>query len=132
MSGESDLNTLLAALQPKLLAGEFVFCSFPGANYGEHRELQPFAAIDESEGLTLVIPRLQADRANLSYDAVFRGITLAVHSDLEAIGLTAALAGKLAEHGLSANVIAGFFHDHVFVQSRHAERALAALAELGS
>jgi hypothetical protein len=131
MSGESDLRKLLASLQPRLLAGEYIFCSFPDANYGDHRELQPFAAIEEPEGLTLVVPRALADRANMSYDAVFRGITLSAHSDLEAVGLTAALSGRLADRGLSANVIAGYFHDHIFVQSRFAEQAMAALAEFG-
>ena len=131
MSGESDLKKLLASLQPELLAEEYIFCSFPDANYGDHPELQPFAAIEEPEGLTLVVPRILADRANLPYDAVFRVITLSVHSDLEAVGLTAALSGRLADRGLSANVIAGYFHDHIFVQSRFGDRALAALAEFG-
>jgi hypothetical protein len=61
---------------------------------------------------------------------VFRGITLNVHSGLDAVGLTAALSSKLAEHGISANVIAGYFHDHIFVQNEHAEKAIAALNEL--
>jgi hypothetical protein len=49
---------------------------------------------------------------------------------LDAVGLTAAFSSKLAEHGISANVIAGYFHDHIFVQKEHAEKAIAALNEL--
>ena len=129
MSGETNLETLLASLSPALIEGEFVFCTFENAGYGDRPELEPFAAVTESEGLTMVVPRSKADACGLAYESVFRGITLTVHSSLEAVGLTAALSARLTEHGISANVIAGYFHDHVFVRSDHAEKALAALAE---
>jgi len=130
MTGEKDLQKLLASMSPELLEGEVVFCTFPGAQYGDHSALAPIAAIREAEGLTLVIPKSKADENKLRYESVFRQITLTVHSSLDAVGLTAAFAGKLTEHGISANVIAGFFHDHIFVQREHAERALDALKQL--
>ena len=132
MTGEKNLRNLLASLSPALIDGEFVFCSFETAAYGDRAELEPIAAIVEDEGLTLVVPRSKADEDGLAYEAVFRGITLRVHSSLEAVGLTAAFANKLTEHGISANVIAGYFHDHLFVRSDHAQKALAALAELAA
>lgn len=110
--------------------GEYVFCSFENARYGSGQELEPVAACMETEGLTLVIPRAKADQHQLSYQSVFRGITLRVHSSLEAVGLTAAFTTKLSQHGISANVIAGYFHDHIFVRSDHADIAMAALSEL--
>ena len=130
MTGESNLKNLLASMSPTLMDGEYVFCSFEGAKYGSGQELKPVAACMEKEGLTLVIPRANADQHGLSYEPVFRGLTLTVHSSLEAVGLTAALATKLSQHGISANVIAGYFHDHIFVRSDHAAKAMAALSEL--
>jgi len=130
VTGERDLDTLLSSLSPLLMGGEYIFCCFPGARYGEHPELEPVAACLEAEGLTLIVPRLVADEHGLSYQTVFRGITLHVHSSLEAVGLTAAMATKLAEYGISANVVAGYFHDHIFVPSEDAEKAVAALHEL--
>lgn len=130
MTGERNLNTLLASMSPTLMDGEYVFCSFDGAKYGSGQELEPVAACMEKEGLTLVIPRANADQHGLSYESVFRGITLTVHSSLEAVGLTAAFATKLSQHGISANVIAGYFHDHIFVSNDHADKAMAALSEL--
>jgi len=130
MSGEKDLRRLLRNLSPVLAAGEFVFCSFADARYGDHAQLQPVASFAEHEGLTLVIPRAQADQHALHYTAVFSCITLQVHSDLAAVGLTAAVAAALTRHGISANVIAGYYHDHVFVQRECAQQALAALGEL--
>ena len=130
MSGEKNLHRLLASLSPELTGGEYVFCTFPGARYADHAELEPVAAIRESEGLTLVIPKRKADEKQLAYDSVFRRITLNVHSSLDAVGLTAAFSARLADSGISANVIAGYYHDHIFVQDECAEKALAALHEL--
>ena len=130
MTGESNIEKLLTAMSPVLLHGEYVFCNFPDARYGDRSELKPFASCVEPEGLTLIIPRFKADANQLGYDSVFRGITLRIHSSLEAVGLTAAVSVKLTEYGISANVIAGYFHDHIFVQSEYAEKAMAALDEL--
>jgi len=130
MSGERDLGKLLTSISPLLIDGEFVFCSFKSARYGDYSDLDPIAAVIESEGLTIVIPKSKADEHELDYASVYRGITLKVHSSLDAVGLTAAVSSKLTEHGISANVIAGYFHDHVFVPSEHAEKAITALNEL--
>ncbi len=131
-AGETDLQRLLASMAPVLLDDEFVFSSFDNADYGMHADLQPIASMREEEGLTLVVPKAKADQHKIKYDAVFKALTLQVHSSLEAVGLTAAFANKLAEHGISANVIAGFYHDHIFVQSSSAEKALLALQELST
>lgn len=130
MPGETNLAILLASLRPRLAVGDFVFCSVPGARYGDHLELEPIACCMEPEGLTLVVPKKNADANNISYETVFKAITLQVHSSLNAVGLTAAVASKLTEHGISANVVAGYFHDHVLVQRDQAVNALAALADL--
>ena len=59
-----------------------------------------------------------------------RRITLTVHSSLEAVGLTAAVATCLAQAGISANVVAAYHHDHVFVPEADAETAVQALRQL--
>lgn len=129
MSGETNLSTLLATMAPTLLEDEYIFCTMPNKQYGDLAHLLPLATFQETEGLTLVIPRQQADTLNITYDVVFRCITLTIHSSLEAVGLTAAVATKLAEQGLSANVIAAFYHDHIFVQADKADKAMSALHE---
>jgi hypothetical protein len=129
MSGIVNLNTLLKEMSPILQDGEFAFCSFPNGRYGDYAHLEPVASALESEGLTLVIPQEKAAEFNIPYDGTYRAITLQVHSSLEAIGLTAAFATKLGEHKISANVIAGYFHDHIFVQAAMADQALRALNE---
>lgn len=130
MAGETDLNKMLASLKPKLHDEAYIFGTFPQAHYGDHSELEPIASFVEAEGLTLVIPQHRAEQYGIPYEAVFKCITLSVHSSLEAVGLTAVVATKLTKHNISANVIAAFYHDHVFVQNDRAEDALAALQAL--
>ncbi len=132
MSGITNLKQLLKKMSPELQDGEFIFASFQSSTYGDHAHLQPVAAVLESEGLTLVIPLEKAAEHGLAYDGIYKMITLQIHSSLEAVGLTAAFATKLGEHGISANVIAGFFHDHIFVQANKADAAVEALKELQS
>ena len=132
MSGEKNLDKLLNGMSPILLAEAYVFCSFEKANYGDHIDLEPIGAVMESEGLTLVIPKTKADEHGIGYKSAYRCITLNIHSSLDAVGLTAAVSTKLAENDISANVLAGYFHDHIFVQSELAEKAIAAINELSS
>ncbi len=132
MAGIENPGKLLNSISPELIEGEYVFCTIPNGKYGDYRDLSPLASFIEAEGLTLVVPRESADKSGLEYDGVFRCITLTVHSSLEAVGLTAAVSTKLSEHQISANVIAAYFHDHVFVPSRFAEKALTLLSEFCS
>ncbi|ROV59105.1 ACT domain-containing protein [Vibrio ponticus] len=128
MAAISDLDTLLQSMSPELVEGNYVFCTVSGG-LEQYFHLDPIATFREKEGLTLVLDESVARDANLAFDAVFRLITLTVHSSLEAVGLTAAFASKLAFYGISANVIAGYYHDHIFVQKDKADAAMAALRE---
>jgi len=130
--GETGLAELLRALEPRLLPGEYVFCSVR-PDLAETLGGSPaLATFREEEGVTLVLARDSADTNGLAYAGVFRCITLGVHSALDAVGLTAAVATRLARRGISANVIAARYHDHVFVPAARAEEALAALADPGA
>ena len=128
MPGERNLSALLQQLTPVLGPETFVFCSVETEH--EHSSLTPLATVREEEGLTLVVPQAQADVVGLTYQATFRCISLKVHSSLEAVGLTAVVATRLAEEGISANMLAGYYHDHILVPADAADRALAALHQL--
>ncbi|AEY93597.1 MULTISPECIES: ACT domain-containing protein [Streptomyces] len=127
MTGESDLRTLLGGMRPELNPGRYVFTMAEG---GVPSGCSPVVTVAEREGLTLVLPQADADAAGMAYDYVAGWITLRVHSALDAIGLTAAVARALADEGLSCNVVAGFHHDHLFVPHDQAERAVEILRRL--
>ena len=115
-------------MEPALHAGVYAYCVVPHGS--DISALSPVATVSESEGLTIVVPEEQAIHAGIA--KVFRAswITLTVHSDLQAVGLTAAFASALGKAGISCNVVAGAFHDHIFVPVEQAHQALAALKAL--
>jgi len=128
VAGETNLATLLAGLQPVLNPGEYVFCTEPpGAAVPAEAVLGSFR---EAEGLTLILPRTAADAQGLQYEQIMAWLTLTVHSSLAAVGLTAAVAAALGQENISCNVVAVYYHDHVFVPLPHAAPALAALQAL--
>jgi uncharacterized protein len=130
MTGITNLSTLLRKMTPTLHEGEYVFCSVadPG--------IVPVAALimqfKEAEGYTLILPRTIADTYQLQYNYIAAWITLEIHSALEAVGLTAAFAQALATNGISCNVVAGYYHDHIFVAHSDAHKAMQALQHLSA
>jgi hypothetical protein len=127
MTGERDLQKLLSGMRPELNPGRYVFTTVAG---GVPSGVTPVVTVAEQEGLTLVARLEEADAAGLAYDYVAGWITLRIHSALEAVGLTAAVARELADAGLSCNVVAGFHHDHLFVPHEQAEQAMSVLEGL--
>ena len=80
----------------------------------------------EDEGVTAIVPADAADELGIE-GPDFARITLMVHSDLEGVGLTAAVATALADAGIACNMVAAFHHDHAFVPAPRAEEALEVL-----
>ena len=120
MKGEKELYKLLKTMKPKLNIGEYVFCvvnDLATINIDE-----AILIFKEQEGNTIVIKKELAERLKFDYSFVCSWITLTVHSSLEAIGLTAAFSTALSESGISCNVVAAFYHDHIFVDKKDAEK----------
>ena len=115
-------------MQPQLNSGEYVFVTLK--NSAIIPRSMPICEFKEKEGTTLVLEKRIADQYNLKYEYIASWITLNVHSALEAVGLTAAFSTTLTNHGISANVIAGYFHDHIFIDKKSAKKAMQVLLEL--
>ena len=128
MTGGTDLAALLRGLSPRRNPGRYVYAQVDAVP----AELAPVVVVREDEGVTVVVAQEAADALGLAYAYVAAWITLEVHSALEAVGLTAAVARALADAGISANVVAGFAHDHVFVPHDRADEAMAVLRALAA
>jgi len=122
------VKSLLNHLQPTLYPDSYVFTLLDPEK--EEVTQEAFAQIREKEGLTLILPQRVADQYGLTYEFVAARITLQVHSDLAAVGLTAEVSWVLAEAKISCNVVAGYYHDHLFVPYNQREEALACLLRL--
>jgi uncharacterized protein len=124
----SDLDQLLRHLHPVLHPRRVAFCQLPPDTDTE--SIPYLGLFREAEGVTIVVYEDLAAQRGL--DVAFRAawITLSVHSDFEAVGLTAAVAGALTAAGISCNVIAAVHHDHLFVPVEQGHAALAILQKL--
>ena len=130
MAGETSLATLLRSMSPQLNPGEYVFCTLRDGQLPTGLDI--IGSFREQEGLTVILERRHAEQAGFSFDYVAAWITLNVHSALEAVGLTAAFATALGQASISCNVIAGYYHDHLFVGQADAERAMTVLEQLAA
>lgn len=130
MKGETQLKVLLQNMNPKLNAGDYVFVVLSDLNAIDRR--LTICEIKEPEGITVVLEKRIADTLKLDYNYIASWITLTVHSALEAVGLTAAFSTALAKHNISCNVIAGYYHDHIFLNKKDAEKAMQVLNDLSA
>ncbi|MGL5757333.1 ACT domain-containing protein [Plesiomonas sp.] len=127
--GETNLTVLLQNMKPTLSKGDYVFVTVTESALPNILTYKPQGLFTESEGITAILLQQHADTLALSYSSVFNMITLTIHSSLDAVGLTAAVAGKLADYNISANVVAAYYHDHIFVPKSQAQQAMQALNE---
>ena len=132
-NGIKEIDVLLGAMNAELRGGDYVFCTTNSAVLDDSvLRLNPIGFFREQEGISLIIEKTDADKFGIAYDSIYSLISLTVHSSLDAVGLTSAIAGKLAAENISANVVAAYYHDHIFVQKEKAEKALEAIKELQS
>ena len=118
----------LSRLNPELHKGTYAFTSVPICT--DINDLTIVASIHEAEGLTLVLPEQQAVQRGFSIQFRCGWITLGVESALDSVGLTATFARALADQSISCNVVAGTYHDHLFVPLDCTDAALKCLREL--
>jgi hypothetical protein len=127
MPGETDLSSMLSSLRIERRVEPVTVVHRPGpVGLGDG----VMAVITESEGTTAIVSITEAERRGWPIEFRAAWLTVTVHSSLDAVGLTASLAGVLADRGIACNVLAGYFHDHLLVPLDRADEAIAALEAL--
>jgi hypothetical protein len=128
MTGEKDLANILKTMRPRLNPGEYVFCTIKELTQIDFSKI--IMSFREEEGITVVLEKQVADGLNMEYPFIASWITLTVHSSLSAVGLTAAFSQALTNENISCNVVAGYFHDHIFVDHKDGQKAMSVLNRL--
>jgi len=115
-------------MKPELNAGEYIFMTQLSISHIPRDHI--IGQFSEKEGTTIIIEKQKADALGLQYTFVGAWITLNVHSSLDSVGLTAIFASELAKNQIGCNVVAGYYHDHIFVNKKDGQKAIKVLNKL--
>ncbi len=130
MSGEKKLSVLIKEMKPFINKGEYVFTTVKDiSNINKENIIGQFK---ETERINLILEKEVADNLELTYSFIASWITLKIHSALDAVGLTAAFSSELTKYNISCNIIAGFYHDHIFVDKKDEAKAIEVLVNLSN
>ena len=142
MPGDEDLTNILCTMQPTLQPETFVFVSVSKENAEAFSltklivALEPKSTVWEHEGLSLIVEESKAAefqktcKCEYNEEDAMRMISLTVHSALTMCGLTAAISRAMSDEKISCNVVAGFYHDHLFVEAARADDAMTVLKRM--
>jgi hypothetical protein len=98
----SNLSVLISSMEPVLNDGVYVYTSVPHGT--DTSQIPTIATMHEAEGITLILSEEQAFMLGLPVMFRCAWITLNVHSDLNAVGLTAAFAKALGSFNKAASI----------------------------
>ncbi len=127
----ADQTTLSEVLKALTVSCDDVTYGFVSVENTEFKfEEGMLGTFQEKEGVTIVATNEYLAKNGLQPEALFAKVTVEIETSLQMVGLTAMLATKLAENNISANVIAGYFHDYIFVQYEMRQKALDVLNSL--
>ncbi|MFO0971146.1 MAG: ACT domain-containing protein [Candidatus Saccharimonadales bacterium] len=131
MSGEKDLAIILRSIAVSCDDKEYIYCATN--SYDKVADLLPDSVglFKENEATTVIILKELLQDDDVQRSGSYAKLTIDVHTSLEAVGLTAAMAKVLTKYGISANVVAAYYHDHIFVPYELKDQAIKALSSLG-
>lgn len=121
----AELDRIIASLDARI-EGHYVFTTH--AQIPD--DVEVFASVREQEAVTSVIPVTEAERLGLPTEPSYTRISIGAKTSLDMVGITSMLAQTLASREIPCNVIAGFYHDHLFVPENQAGEAQALLNAL--
>lgn len=128
MAGLTDLKQALQSLKVQCDGVQYGFASI--ADESQIARNKVLATFHENGRVAVIAPKEYLDTVAIDNEGPYAKLTIDVYTSLELVGLTAVIATKLAQNGISANVVAAFYHDHVFVQYGLRNKAIGFLESL--
>jgi hypothetical protein len=130
MAGSTNLKNVFSSM--KIVCDEIRYGFTSVEDMSEIDASGILGSFNEDEGVTVFASAEYFNSKDIDYEGDFAKLTVNVHTSLELVGLTAALADVLTKRSISANVVAAFYHDHIFVQFDKKEEAIAAIESLSN
>ena len=128
MSGIADLKETLSSIKVSCDGIEYGFASIE--NNADIDRNKVLATFQENGRVALIASAEYLSAQKIEQEGPYAKLTIDIHTSLELVGLTAVLATKLADNGISANVVAAFYHDHVFVPYERKDEAVRLIESL--
>ena len=129
MADSANKDVPERALNPMLAEEEHGFATIP-IGTGWPQGLIPVATFAEAEGASVIALADLMAGIGLDHEPGWAKITIGRATALGAVGITAAISSALAELGISANIVAAYHHDHVFVPWDRRDEAMTILNTL--
>jgi hypothetical protein len=129
----TELGTLLSSMTPVLDRVDYVFVSVPADHPGGLQlSAEALLQFRETEGITFVVPVVEAIKLGVPFEFSCRRISLMVYSSLSAVGFLAVICSELAKAGISVNPVSAYHHDHLFVPAVQADEAMTVLRRIAT
>lgn len=128
----TDTKDMIKGMAPVRDPETWHFCTTDDRDLAERARPHALAVFAEEEGTSLILPDEVARDLGFAVEMPMSRITLTVHSALDGVGLTAAVATALAEAHIPCNVVAAYHHDHVFVPEELAGGAMTILRDVAA
>ena len=125
-----DKAAMIAGMAPYLDTETWHFCTTTDDALSTRAASLALASFAEDEGASFILQDEAARELGFATDMPMARITLTVHSALDGVGLTAAVAGALGDDDIPCNMVAAYHHDHAFVPKDMADRAVILLEVL--
>lgn len=126
MTGETNLAEILSTITVSQRPGIYTVTTVDEID--DASGIHGVIAEDEGMAVVLTVEAAESRGWDVEFEAAW--LTIDVHSSLEAVGLTAAVARALADAGIPCNVLAGYYHDHLLVPAQRAHAAIRCIRAL--
>lgn len=122
----TDLEALLAALEPRHNPGEYAVVSVREVPTDVH----PVLTFFEHEGLTLILPLAEAQERGLDFEVPMAWITLGAYRSVTALGYVPTVTTALYQAQVPVVASVGRWHTHLFVPAALVDTAMRTLERL--
>jgi hypothetical protein len=128
MTDTTELQEMLQTIEVSCDNVEYGFTTVPKSLHISTNEV--LGSIQEEEGVTILATKAYMEDKGIIFEGPFAKLIVQASVPIGFIRFTAALAGKLADKGVPANIVSAYNHNIIFIPYDLREQAAATIEEL--